>query len=655
MFSDESGDLLRPESAQFTPETWHSASLRERLLQLGLDFGSSGQLGYAAHSAILEKNNRLRPGEIISDIALILMLLAATLMLFVWGRWRYDLVAGMALMAAILMGLVPTDAAFDGFAHPAVVTVAAVLVISRALGSAGVVDLIAGQVTRIGDRVFLQTVALTLVVAVCSAFMNNVGALALMLPVAIKVSRDHKFPVSRLLMPLAFGSLLGGLTTLIGTPPNIIIATYRATEMGEAFSLFDFAPVGLVVMVAGIVLISVLPRWVLPDRRGESSPDELFEIEHYLLELTVGEEADVVGQPLHSLSQPFEKIDYTVVGIARGKRLISPVRPHERIRAGDTLLIEADPEELQSPAEKLGLHLRGSGELDPAILKSEDASVMEAVVLPEAMMSGHTLRTLRLPDRFGIALLAVARQGVRLRERLGKIRFQSGDVLLLQGNREALQEATTHLGCLPLADRELSVGAPRKLLTGLALFAFALAMIVSGLLPVQIALAGAALGMVLGNVLNLRQAYGAVDWPVIVLLGAMLPVGMAFETSGAAELLANGLLAVSGQWPPAVTLGLLLLSAMLLSDVINNAAAAVLLAPVAIAIATGLALSPDPFLMAVAVGASCAFLTPIGHQSNTLVMGPAGYRFTDFARLGLPLSIVVFCIGLPMIILVWPF
>ncbi|MEA5445034.1 SLC13 family permease [Gammaproteobacteria bacterium AB-CW1] len=589
------------------------------------------------------------------DHQIILILLLATLGLFIWGRWRYDLVAGMALLAAVLLGLVPAAEAFDGFAHPAVITVAAVLVISRALGSAGVVDLIAAQVTRIGDRVFLQTLALTVVVALCSAFMNNVGALALMLPVAIQIARTHGFPVSRLLMPLAFGSLLGGLTTLIGTPPNIIVATYRQTELGEAFGLFEFAPVGLVLMVAGIILVSLLPRWVLPDRKGESSPDELFEIENYLLELTVEEDAKLVDEPVRALAEPLEKVDYTLVGIARGKRVISPVRPFERLRAGDVIMMEADPEELQGPADKLGLSLRGSGKLDRERLDSEELATMEAVVLPEAMMSGHTLRTLHLPQRFGVALLAVARQGERLRERLGRIRFRSGDVLLLQGEREALQEAASRLGCLPLADRELSVGAPRKLLTGLGLFALAIALVVSGLLPVQIALAGAALGMVLGNVLNLRQAYGAVDWPIIVLLGAMLPVGMAFDSSGAAGMLADGLVALSGQWPPVATLAVLMIVAMTLSDIINNAAAAVLLAPVAVAVANALVVSPDPFLMAVAVGASCAFLTPIGHQSNTLVMGPGGYRFTDYARLGLPLSLLVFALGLPMILLIWPF
>ncbi|MDQ2069743.1 SLC13 family permease [Natronospira bacteriovora] len=590
-----------------------------------------------------------------ADHHLILLLLAATLILFIWARWRYDVVAGMALLAAVFLGLVPAGEAFDGFAHPAVITVAAVLVISRALGAAGVVELIAGQAARIGDRVLLQTLALTLVVAVCSAFMNNVGALALMLPVAIRIARDNDFPASRLLMPLAFGSLLGGLTTLIGTPPNIIIATYRQTELGEAFAMFDFSPVGLAIMAAGVLLVAILPRWVLPDRKGETSPEDLFEIENYLLELKVGEESGLIGEPLSALDEALEKIDYTVVGLAREKRVTSPVRSWQRLREGDILLVEADPSELEGPAEKLGLSIKGLETLDREQMEAENLATMEAVVLPEGLMTGHTVRTLSLPERFGVSLLAVARQGERLRERLSRIRFRSGDVLLLQGEREALGEAASRLGCLPLADRELSVGSPRKLFTALGLFGLALGAIISGVLPLQIALAAAALGMVLGSVLTLRQAYSAVDWPVIVLLGAMLPVGMAFESSGAAGMLADAMVRLSGDLPPAVTLAALLIIAMLLSDIINNAAAAVLLAPVAVAIGLALEVSPDPFLMAVAVGASCAFLTPIGHQSNTLVMGPAGYRFSDFARLGLPLSLLVFALGMPMIMLVWPF
>lgn len=584
----------------------------------------------------------------------ILLLLAATLGLFIWGRWRYDLVAGMALFAAVLIGLVPADTAFDGFAHPAVVTVAAVLVVSRGLAASGVVDLIAAQVARIGHHALLQTLALTMVVAVASAFMNNVGALALMLPVAIRIARNNELPASRLLMPLAFGSLLGGLTTLIGTPPNIIIATYRERELGEPFGMFDFSPVGVSLMLAGVVVAAVLARWLLPDRKGEASPSEMFEIENYLLEMKVGDESPLVGEPVSALRSSLEKVDYTLVGIGRGGRVMSPIRGYERLRADDVLMMEADPEELQGPARKLDLSPVGSGKLDPAHLKSDELKVMEAVVLPEALMSGHTLRTLNLASRYGIALLAVARQGERLKERLGRIRFRSGDVLLLQGEREALNEAATRLGCLPLADRELSVGAPRKLITALGLFGLALAAVITGLLPVQIALAGAALGMVLGNVISLRQAYGAIDWPVIILLGAMLPVGLAFETSGAAGRLAEMLVAVAGQAPPMVTLGLLMLTAMLLSAVINNAAAAVLMAPVGVATATALDVSADPFLMAVAVGASCAFLTPIGHQSNTLVMGPAGYHFTDYTRLGLPLSLLILVLGLPMIMLVWP-
>lgn len=587
---------------------------------------------------------------------LIGLILGLTLVLFVWGYWRYDMVAMLALVACLALGLVPADGAFDGFSHPAVITVAAVLVLSRALASAGVVDIVGGWLGRLADHTLLQTALLTLLVGVFSAFMNNVGALALLLPVAIRIARDGGFPASRLLMPLAFGSLLGGMTTLIGTPPNIIIASYRESQLGEGFGLFDFAPVGLAVMAVGMLLLVVLPRFVLPDRRGEAAPEELFEIGDYLLELRVEEDSELLGKSVRELEPELAELDGTLVGLSRGGQRILPQQGNQRLREGDVLVLQADPEKVQSAAEGMGLKL----DVDDEVAISREAAddellTMEAVVLPEARMTGSDLRSLALPRRFGVAVLAVARQGQRLNERLSRIRFRGGDVLLLQGDREALSEATSQLGCLPLADRELSLGAPRKLFVSLGLFLASIGAVVAGLAPVQIALTVAAVGVVLGGVISLRQAYGAIDWPVIVLLGAMIPVGQAFETSGAAAALTGGMMSLGGEFPPVVILGGMLLTAMLLSDVINNASAAVLLAPIAVALAQALGVSADPFLMAVAVGASCAFLTPIGHQSNTLVMGPGGYRFSDYARLGLPLSLLVFCLGLPMLLLVWPF
>ncbi len=588
---------------------------------------------------------------------LIGLVLAVALGLFVWGYWRYDLVALMTLIACVALGLVPADGAFAGFSHPAVVTVAAVLVLSRALGTAGVVDIMGGWLGRIGERPLVQAALLTLLVAVFSAFMNNVGALALLLPVAIRIARDGGFPASRLLMPLAFGSLLGGMTTLIGTPPNIIIASYRETSLDQAFGMFDFAPVGVAVMAAGLVLLMVLPRFVLPDRRGEAAPDDLFDIGGYLLELRVDEDSDLIGETQRALEPVLaEKLDGMLVGLRRNGQRSLPQHGNQQIREGDVLVVQADPEKVQAAAEGLGLKLDVDEELAVSLEAADDELVtMEAVVLPDGRIAGHDLRSLALPRRFGVVVLAVARQGQRVSQRLSRIRFRGGDVLLLQGDREALSEATSQLGCLPLADRELSLGAPRKLFIGLGLFLFAIAAVVAGLAPVQIALTAAAAGVVLGGVINLRQAYSAIDWPVIILLGAMIPVGQAFEASGAAASLTAVLLEVGTELPPVVILGALLLTAMLLSDLINNASAAVLLAPIAVALAHSLNVSPDPFLMAVAIGASCAFLTPIGHQSNTLVMGPGGYRFSDYARLGLPLQILVFCLGLPMLLLVWPF
>lgn len=270
------------------------------------------------------------------------------------------------------------------------------------------------------------------------------------------------------------------------------------------------------------------------------------------------------------------------------------------------------------------------------------------------MMQGRTVGQLRLLNQFGLHLVAVARDGGRLRQRLRDIRFRAGDVLLLQGGEGDIGESLTTLGCLPLASRDLALGQPRRLLLSVAIFAAAIVAMMLDWLPAAVALSGAALASLLAGVLTLREAYQAIDGPVIVLLGAMIPVGQALETSGGAALIAETLLALGGDWPVALTLSGLFALGLLLSNVINNAAAALLMAPIAASLAAGFEASVDPFLMAVAVSASCAFLTPIGHQSNTLVMGPGGYRFGDYWRLGLPLSLAVMAVAIPLILIVWP-
>ncbi len=586
--------------------------------------------------------------------AIVFVSLLAALALFIWGRWRYDVVAMLTLFVLVLAGIVSPDRAFSGFGHPAVITVAAVLVISRGLSNAGVVDMIAGWLSHVGKHPVLQVGTLTIVVALCSGFMNNVGALALLMPVAIRMARESGQPASRLLMPLAFGSLLGGLITMIGTPPNIIVATFRARNGHEAFGMFDFAPVGATLAIVCVLFISLIGWRLLPRRKGEAQPDELFEIEDYLAELHVPESSKLSGKMLSEIGD-ISDAEVTIIGLLRDQQRIPAYSPYEIIREGDILAVQADSEELESFVKETGADISSDEEDKEPRVKSEDINMAEAVVLGDSVMEGQSARSLLLRLRHGINLLAVARQGERLHGRLANIRFRAGDVILLQGAREALHEAITGLGCLPLAQRNLQIGQPRRLILSLLFFGVAIAAAVMNVLPIQISLTGAALAMIITGIISPRKLYDSIDWSVIILLGAMIPVGLALEETGGAALIADGMLNVGAEWPPILTLLVLMVVTMTLSDVINNAAAAVLMCPIAFGLADGLNISADPLLMGVAVGASCAFLTPIGHQSNTLVMGPGGYKFSDYWRLGLPVQLIILLISVPLIPSIWPF
>lgn len=586
--------------------------------------------------------------------AIVFSVLALALALFVWGRWRYDIVALLALLVVIVAGIIPGDQAFAGFGHPAVITVATVLVLSHGLRNSGVVDSLSRLLFRVGERPTAQVGALSSVVAGFSAFMNNVGALALLMPVAIRMARKNGRSPSLLLMPLAFGSLLGGLMTLIGTPPNIIIATFRAETGAVPFRMFDFMPVGLGVAVAGILFISLVGWRLVPQRKGAASREELFEIGDYVTEVIIPEDSGLVGKSLRELAT-LTDIEVVVVGLVRGERRQPTPSNFEKLRAGDLLIVEADSEDLRELVEAVGLKLSGSRKLgEEALVSNDQVSLIEAVVTTDSQIVGQTARSLNLRWRYGVNLLGVARLGSRLRGRLRDIRFQAGDVLLLQGPTEILPETLAALGCLPLAGRGLRLGQPRRVLLGIGIFTTAMLLAAFGLLPVQVALVGAVVTMLLTNILSLREAYESIDWSIIILLGAMIPVGQALEVSGGADLIAHGVLAASGQTPPVVMLTVVLVATMFLSDLVNNAAAAVLMAPIAISVAGGMGASVDPFLMCVAIGASCAFLTPIGHQSNTLVMGPGGYQFGDYWRMGLLLEVVITIVSIPLIMLFWP-
>lgn len=587
------------------------------------------------------------------DQGIIFGTLILTLVLFITGRWRYDVVALLALLIVTLTGLIPVGRAFSGFANPAVITVAAVLVLSRGLQNSGIIEWIGQGLSRLKGGITIQLAALTGIVALLSAFMNNVGALALLLPVVLQLARKKEIPASALLMPIAFASLLGGMTTLIGTPPNIIAASFREQTGAEPFRMFDFAPVGVGVAVVGLLFIVLIGWRLIPQRRSQSTAGDLFEIENYVTEVRISADSNFVGKALREIGE-FSQAQTIIIGLVRGRERRMEPSARTVLEANDILILSSDTENIKKLVEGSRLELVGSEKIDQANLQSDDVTLMEAVITPNSLMLGGTARSLNLRANYGVNLLAISRQGQVLRNRLDRIRFRSGDVILLQSHIETLKETVDVLGCLPLAGRGLRIGPSRHMLMVLAIFITALLVAALGLVPVQISFVTAVVVMIMSKVVSLNEAYASIDWPIIILLGAMIPVGEALETTGGAQLIANSLLKISEFLPPAGTLIIALVATMFLSDLVNNAAAVVLMAPIGISVAQGLGVSVDPFLMAITIGASCAFLTPIGHQSNTLVMGPGGYKFGDYWRMGLVLEVIVVATAIPLILIFWP-
>jgi len=586
-----------------------------------------------------------------------ILLFAILLLLFallIWGRWRYDLVAFAALVTALVAGVVPADQAFAGFGHPATVVVALVLVVSRGLSNSGVVEYLAGKVIDATRPLFAHIGIMSGLAAVLSAVMNNVAALALLMPVDLEAAAKAKRSPALTLMPLSFASILGGLATLIGTPPNIIIATFRGEALGEPFDMFDFTPVGAACALAGVLFVALVGWRLIPTERGaHDSPRELFELEDYVAELKVPEGAKAIDQKVAELTEPSESSDVQVLGlIRRGNRLPAGAR-QVRVIEGDVLVLQAGPEAIEKFAGAHGLDYVDTDQ-GPGILKGGDLELAEVVVPPGARIEKRSALSLRLLQRYSVHLLGVSRQGQRLRERVRRLVVQAGDVLLLLGPSGELNEAIQRLGCLPLAKRGLQVLQREKAGLAVAIFVAAIGLASFGLIYLPVALAVVVAVYVFAGIVPLRELYDSVEWPVIVLLGSLIPIGQALETSGGTALIAGGLVSLSAGQSAAVVLTLLMIITMTLSDVMNNTATAVIAAPIALDVAGRLGVNPDPFLMAVAIAASCAFLTPIGHKNNTLIMGVGGYRFGDYWRMGLPLEVLIIVVSVPMILWVWP-
>jgi len=580
--------------------------------------------------------------------------LAAALVLFAWGRIRYDVVALMALLAVTLTGIVGTDQAFAGFGHPAVITVAAVLIISRALRDSGMIDLITEYIKPFTKAPETHITSMSGVVALASGFMNNVGAMAILLPVALQTAKERSRSPAVILMPLAFASILGGLITLIGTPPNIIIATYRDGALGEPFSMFDFSYVGAPVALAGVIFIALIGWRLIPkERRGHKPPEELFEIEHYLIEARVPKDNALIGKPLHEIDRE-SGADVILSGFVPhdGESVREPHAWH-MVEEGDVLLLRADPTELKPFIDKHGLEIVYEGVRERERLEPGSTRLFECVIMPGSPLEGRAPSFVSWRSGYNFRVVALGRSGERKQKRLSHELIQVGDVLLLQGHENAESDTLSNMGLLPLPERDLQLGTPRKVKRAVGVFAVAIGLTAAGIVPIAVAFLGVVVAYVLMNVLSVRDLYRSIDWPIIVLLGAMIPVGTALETTGGTALLAGGLLSFTEGIAPWILLTIILVVTMFLSDVINNAATALVMAPIGVEVANRLDANADAFLMAVAIGASCAFLTPIGHQSNTLVMGPGGYRFGDYWRVGLPLEALIVAVAVPLILIFW--
>jgi len=590
-----------------------------------------------------------------TDQIAISSLLIILLGLFVWGRIRYDIVAAGGLVVAVVLGLVPAEQAFYGFGHPAVITVAGVLIMSRALSLSGAVDGIARWIRSASGTETGQIGVLSVVAAGMSGFMNNVGALALLLPAAIESCKRAGRPVRLVLMPLAFASILGGMVTLIGTPPNILIATYRQDAIGQGFDMFDFAWVGLPVALLGVAFIALVGWRLIPSATDKSEgAGEAFDLDAYLSELAVPKSSAAHGKTLSEIEELTEDLDVAIVGLVRRKRHYPRPPQHEPLQGTDRLLVEAGPEDLDRFVDRLGLRVAGSRPDKESLAKGEHAVLTEAVVTPGSRIAGRTVGALRLKGRYNLTLLGISRQGHTRGGRLSSFLVRPGDVLLVQGLENDVPDALNRLGCLPLASRDISHGLRGRGMAAAGIFAAAVGLAALGLLPIAVCFVAAVIAVVVLGILPVRDLYANVDMPVIVLLAALLPVGQALETTGMTGLIAGGITDVTQGAPAFVVVTILLLAAMFMSDLLNNAATVVVMAPIAVQVARSLDASPDPFLMAVAVGASCAFLTPIGHQNNALVMGPGGYKFGDYWRLGLPLEVLIAVVSVPLIMLAWP-
>jgi di/tricarboxylate transporter len=579
-------------------------------------------------------------------------ILCALMVLFIWDRLRYDVVAVMGLLASIIAGTVPMEKAFTGFSDDIVIIVGSALIVSAAIGRSGIIEDGLARLTARITRMRWQLMVLVSSVTVLSALVKNIGALAMLMPAALKMAKRSGASPSAFLMPMSFGALLGGLVTMIGTSPNIIVSRVREQMTGEPFGMFDYTPVGAALAVAGIIFLRFAYRLLPRDRRALAKLDEALHVGDYTTEATVAPNTAAAGQIATHVAEKTDDVEVTAVLRGPERRAVPP--DFAVLTEGDTVVLKGQPDALEQAITAGGMKLEGQHRATVTDSAPHDLGVVEAVVTSRSRFNGMTVGALELHDRYGLNLLAISRAGERLAGGIRDTRLRAGDVVVLQGVSATLPEQLRELGCLPLVERRLRLaGTPRGLIS-IAILLGAMVLTAVGAVPVTVAFFGAAVLVIVSGGLPAREAYENVDWPILIMIGALIPVSGALQTTGVTDLIAHALSQFAVSLPAWGAVALILIAAMAVTPFLNNAATVLVMAPIGAKLAQDLQLTPDAFLMAVAIGAGCDFLTPIGHQCNTLVMGPGGYKFKDYARLGAPLSLLVVALSVPLLMYIWP-
>lgn len=578
-------------------------------------------------------------------------LLGVLLGMLVWGRVRYDLVAFGALIVAVLGGAVAVEDAFSGFGHEATAIVALVLVISRAMINAGAVELIAHYVVSASRSLPAHITIMSVTGAALSAIINNVAAIVILMSLDIEAAKKAGRSPSLSLMPLSYATIFGGMITLIGTPSNIVIAQFRQDALGKPYGMFDFAPVGLVCAAVGIAFVALV-GWRLIPQRGERTRPSMTESDLFVAEARVPEKSPSVGKTPSDLYELGDEHDVTLLGLVRNGKRLPGFAAGVEMRKGDFLVLEGNPKSIEAfiGAAKLALSKQEVKEG----LTDKSVSLMEVIVPEGSRAVGRNVHEMRLRYRRGVSLLGISRRGQRFQERVEKLAIRQGDVLLLFGPIDLLSDAAEWLGTLPIADRRHTVIQRRKALLAIGIFVAAIALAVAGIVPLSIALAAVVAVYAVLSIVTPSDIYGSVEWPIIVLLAALIPIGNAFEEAGGTEIITHAIMSRTDGMPVWLILAIVMAVTMVLSDFLNAIATALIAAPIGVSVAQSLGVSPDPFLMGVAVAGTCGLLTPIGHKNNAIIMGPGGYQFSDYWRLGLPLELLIIAVGVPTILFFWP-